>query len=126
MNKNTTSEKLKGLFFNLLVYLGAFAISSIPFMRIENLLLSELVFTVTATVIIYIIAALIRDTSLYDPYWSVAPPVMLLIAMIKGHFWHRNGILVLLAVIAWSLRLTYNWIVTFAGLTDRSFLHYSG
>ena len=50
MNKNTTQEKFNGLLFNLIVYSGAFAISVIPFMRIENLLFSEFIFTVTATV----------------------------------------------------------------------------
>ena len=116
MNKKTVSEKIKGLWVNLIVYPGAFGISLIPFFHIDNLILAELSFTVTATVIIYIISCVIKDTSLYDPYWSVAPPVMLVLAMYKGQFWHRNGVVLLCAVMVWAVRLTKNWANTYKGL----------
>ena len=116
MNKKTVSEKRKGLWVNLIVYLGAFGISFIPFFHIDNLILAELSFTVTATVIIYIISCVIKDTSLYDPYWSVAPPVMLVLAMYKGQFWYRNGLVLLCAVVVWAVRLTKNWANTYKGL----------
>ena len=116
MNKTTVSEKRRGLLVNLVVYLGAFGISLIPFFYIDNLILAEFVFTITATVIIYIISCLIKDTSLYDPYWSVAPPVMLVLAMYKGQFWYRNGMVLLCAVMVWAVRLTGNWANTYKGL----------
>ncbi len=116
MDITATSKKRKGLWVNLAVYLGAFGISLIPFLLTENLILAEFVFTVTATVIVYIVSCVIKDTSLYDPYWSVAPPVMLFLAMYKGNFWYRNGVVLLCAVMVWAVRLTKNWINTYKGL----------
>ncbi len=116
MKGNTIKEKRKGLIVNLAVYAGAFGIALVPFFMIDSLIVSEMVFTVLATVIIYIVSVCVSDTSLYDPYWSVAPPVMLVIAMIKGGSWHRNGILILFAVLVWSVRLTLNWAKTYKGL----------
>lgn len=110
------TDKTKGLIFNLAVYLGAFLIALIPFFQIQSLLFSELAFTVTATVIIYIISFLISDTSLYDPYWSVAPPVMIILAMIRWNYFFINGNLLLIAVLVWSVRLTLNWANTYKGI----------
>lgn len=70
------SEKNKGLLINLLLYAAALGIGLVPFMVINELLLAEAAFTVTATLVIYIVTCFIPDTSLYDPYWSVAPPVI--------------------------------------------------
>lgn len=116
MKNKFVTEKTKGLIFNLVVYLVAFLIALIPFFQIENLLLSELAFTVTATVVIYVISFIISDTSLYDPYWSVAPPVMLILAMIRWNYFYINGKILFLAVLTWSLRLTLNWINTYKGI----------
>ena len=75
MKNKYLNKKSRGLIFNLGVYISAFLIGLIPFYIAEDLLLSELLFTVTATVFIYIISFCISDTSLYDPYWSVTPPI---------------------------------------------------
>lgn len=116
MNPGVVSGKTTGLMINALVYTAAFALASIPFFLVRNLLLAELFFTVAATAVIYIVSLFLADTSLYDPYWSVAPPVMLLLAMVRDHLWNRNGMLLFLAVMLWALRLTWNWIRTYRGV----------
>lgn len=110
------SEKNKGLLVNLLVYGGAFGLALIPFSLIGELLYAEAAFTLTATLLIYAVSCVLGDTSLYDPYWSAAPPVMLLIAMIKYRLWSLCGLLFLLAVLVWSVRLTGNWAIRYRGL----------
>lgn len=116
MFKNYTASKVHGLIFNLIVYSSAYLFSLIPFFHFDNIFMSELAFTVSATIIIYIISLFISDTSLYDPYWSVAPPIMLLLAMIRWDYWYINGTIIFIAVTIWSLRLTMNWINTYKGI----------
>jgi steroid 5-alpha reductase family enzyme len=72
----------------------------------------------TVTVFAFSIAA--NNTSVYDPYWSVAPiaiaPFYALHASASGAPLGRQ-ILVCALVIAWGLRLTYNWARGFHGLS---------
>ena len=110
------SEKGKGLLVNCVVYIVAFGIGMIPFLKIPELFTAEAAFTVTATLVIYLVSVFYKDTSLYDPYWSAAPPVMLLIAMIRFQYWNTSSFWMLLIVCVWSVRLTGNWAVTYRGL----------
>ncbi|MBS7262512.1 MAG: DUF1295 domain-containing protein [Eubacteriales bacterium] len=110
------TEKNKGLLVNLFLYAGAFGVGLIPFVWINDLFAAEAALTAAATLVIYIVTCFVPDTSLYDPYWSVTPPVMLLAAMVKYRFWSANAVLLLLGVLVWSLRLTINWAVTYRGL----------
>jgi len=110
------SEKTKGLVVNVLLYAAAFAVGLVPFGIIDNLFLAEAAFTASATLFIYFVTCFVPDTSLYDPYWSVAPPVMLLAAMVKYRLWSPNAIIILAAFLVWSVRLTGNWAVTYKGL----------
>lgn len=109
-------EKRKGFLINLLLYVLALGTGLIPFAYINDLFLAEAALTVTATLLIYIVTCFIPDTSLYDPYWSVAPPVMLLAAMMKYDLWSANAILMLACVFLWAVRLTVNWAITYKGL----------
>lgn len=108
--------KTKGLLVNLLLYAAAFAVGAIPFSLIDDLLLAEAVFTAAATMVIFIVTCFIPDTSLYDPYWSVAPVVMLLLAMVKYRLFSPNAILFFTCVCLWAIRLTGNWALTYKGL----------
>ena len=109
-------EKTKGLAFNAALYAAAFGTGLVPFIIIDDLLFAEAAFTAAATLFIYVVTCFIPDTSLYDPYWSVAPPVMLLAAMVKYRLWSPNALIMLAAFIIWAARLTANWAVTYKGL----------
>lgn len=109
-------EKTRGIILNIILYIAAFAIALIPFIRIENIFASLAAFTATATLVIYIVTCFYPDTSLYDPYWSVAPPVMLVIAIIKYKLYNANAFFITLFVFVWALRLTANWAATYKGL----------
>lgn len=64
---------------------------------------------VIATVIVWGFGIVYENVSVYDPYWSVAPPVMFTaFAMYKG-CWTLPVVLLLIAVWYWGIRLTYNW-----------------
>ncbi len=68
-----------------------------------------------ATVIVFLFSLLFRNASVYDPYWSVQPPVILGVCALR---YPLNGFTVLLfgTVCIWALRLTGNWAYTFHGL----------
>lgn len=72
---------------------------------------------VFATLVVFIFSLIFKNASVYDPYWSVQPPVILIAALIKLHAQTgATGSLagwLLFAVIFWALRLTANWCYNF-------------
>ena len=71
-----------------------------------------------ATVVTFLFSLLFRNASVYDPYWSVQPPVILL-AFMMGKSLTGYGILLMAVVGFWAIRLTANWAYTFHGLTHQ-------
>lgn len=80
--------------------------------------LSLLIADVAATVLTFLFSLLFQNASVYDPYWSVQPPVILLCFAI-GKKLTLLGILLLCAVFFWAIRLTANWAYTFGDLTHQ-------
>jgi steroid 5-alpha reductase family enzyme len=76
---------------------------------------------IAATVAIFLLSMVVANSSLYDPYWSVAPPLI-----IGGWLvWHLSNVdspanlrhwLMLGLVTVWAVRLTANWAVGWSGL----------
>jgi len=76
---------------------------------------SLLVADVAATVAVFLFSVLFSNASVYDPYWSVQPPVILW-ALAVGKELTVLGVLLLAVVCFWGVRLTANWAYTFGGL----------
>ena len=110
------AEFKKGLIVDAIAYLCAFGVGAIPFAFIDNIFAAVAAFTAVATLIIFVVSVVYADVSIYDPYWSVAPPVMLIAAMIKYGLWTVNAIILLALVCLWAFRLTANWLATYKGL----------
>jgi steroid 5-alpha reductase family enzyme len=76
-----------------------------------------------ATVVIFALSMVFANSSLYDPYWSVAPPVVAVAwaavspAGIAGGATARQVVVIALVLI-WALRLTGNWAIGWHGLTQ--------
>ena len=73
---------------------------------------------VAATLVIFAFSLRYRNSSFYDAYWSVIPPLLALYWM-----WRHPGIehslraqLVMALVWLWAIRLTTNWSVYWGGL----------
>ncbi len=77
--------------------------------------LALLIADAAATVVTFAFSVIFDNASVYDPYWSVQPPVILA-AFALGKQLTALGILLLVAVFAWAIRLTANWAYTFGGL----------
>ncbi len=102
-----------------LVYIIA-AVVGIAVYRMLDLTwwLSLLIADVAATVVTFIFSVLFGNASVYDPYWSVQPPVILA-AFAMGKELTALGVLLLIAVSYWAIRLTANWAYTFGNLNHQ-------
>lgn len=81
---------------------------------------------VLATVVVWLFGLLYENVSVYDPYWSVFPPVAFLLWAFYTHTWSVPVILILVASWYWGIRLTRNWVITFHGIAheDWRYTHY--
>lgn len=79
-------------------------------------LLSLFVADVVATIVVWLFGLLYENVSVYDPYWSVFPPVAFLLWAFYTGVWSLPIILLLIASWYWGWRLTRNWVITFKGI----------
>ena len=78
----------------------------------------------SATVVIFIASQLFCNSSLYDPFWSVAPvPVVLYLAFwpISEEINLEKILLIVIPILFWAFRLTINWLRDWKGLSDEDF-----
>lgn len=84
----------------------------------DHLWLDGLIADVLATLVIFGFSRLHHNSSFYDAYWSVIPPLLAL------YWWSESAPdvnelrnwLVLVVIMVWAVRLTANWVFTFPGL----------
>jgi steroid 5-alpha reductase family enzyme len=71
---------------------------------------------IVATVVVFAFSMAVGNSSLYDPYWSVAPPLIALAWMMP--ITSPRQIVLLVLMMAWAIRLTANWAVGWSGLAQ--------
>ena len=105
-------KKFKYLMEILFIYIFAYALSFLltHLLSIENIILRVLVFDVIATIIVYIFSVIFDNSSVYDAYWSVLPPLVAGYLMIEYNAFSLMHIITFVAILLWSIRLTGNWI----------------
>jgi len=81
-----------------------------------GLLLDTLIADLLTTLVIFAFSRAYGNSSFYDAYWSVIPPVLLC------YWWSQSGLqqlrcwLIAAVVLLWAIRLTANWLYSFPGL----------
>jgi len=95
----------------------AFAVAcAVPF---EHPIGVAFVADLAATCTIFAFSFAFRNSSFYDAYWSVVPP------LIGAYWWFASDatgvdglrrVVVLTLVTVWAVRLTYNWVRSWQGL----------
>ena len=83
-----------------------------------RLWLDTLIADLLATVVVFCFSRAYRNSSFYDAYWSVVPPLLLF------YWWSQAApgvdalrcALVAVVVVLWAVRLTANWVYAFPGL----------
>jgi len=91
----------------LFSWLTSGAMGSIPALLFADIL---------ATIIVWFFGLLYENVSVYDPYWSVFPPIAYLLWAFYMDVWSLPVILLLVATWFWGWRLTRNWVLTFKGI----------
>jgi steroid 5-alpha reductase family enzyme len=114
-----TMSKAKSLTLVGIAYVVAFAVGAAWLVwgaHTGRLWLDTLVADMLATLVIFVFSRVYGNSSFYDAYWSVIPPVLLF------YWWSQSGVqqlrcwLIAVVVVLWAIRLTANWLYAFPGL----------
>ena len=111
--KESRKASFAAMFFIYLFIsaVGVVTFHFLPFGIYLNLFIADVI----ATVAIFIISVLLKNASVYDPYWSMQPIIIsFLLATVKGI--GLPALFLLIAIGIWGVRLTANWAYTFKGL----------
>ena len=110
-------NKALSLAFVYLLYAIAFVGGYFSSIWIGNIYYQLAFMDIVATLIIWVFSIVLKNTSLYDPYWSLTPwalaTYLLFISKVSNVF---TFILYIMFSI-WSWRLTINWMITFDDLS---------
>lgn len=77
--------------------------------------ISLLVADIAATAVTFVFSAVFGNASVYDPYWSVQP-IVILVSLAYGTEMTAFRMWLFTAVCVWGVRLTVNWGYTFLSL----------
>jgi steroid 5-alpha reductase family enzyme len=79
-----------------------------------NLLVADAI----ATVFVFIFSVVFKNASVYDPYWSVQP-IVIIVCFAMAHKMTSAALLLLVSIVYWGIRLTLNWAIGFGGLNHQ-------
>ncbi len=111
--------KIKALLLIVFIYLLAilagyyWLIQGYAQSSVLNVLLAD----VLVTIVVFIFSLSLKNSSIYDPYWSVIPPFIVIWLMIQYPEGNpARQLLILALVLFWAIRLTINWARGWEGL----------
>jgi steroid 5-alpha reductase family enzyme len=103
----------------LLAYIAAFFAGLLVYKLVSPPLLAFFLADVAATLVVWLVGLAFRNASLYDPYWSVAPPVLFAaFLLVSGRFGAVSAVY-LAVFLFWGVRLTRNWAIGWRGLSHQ-------
>ena len=94
------------------IIIGVLTFNAFSFSVYLNLLIADVV----ATVFVFIFSIILKNASVYDPYWSVQP-IVIVVGLTVGCELSAIRLMTLIAVCFWGIRLTLNWAYTFHSFT---------
>ena len=74
-----------------------------------------------ATIFIYLGSVLLKNSSLYDPFWSVAPVPIVIYLSIQSENSILLKMLIIFPILLWATRLTRNWVISWEGFHHEDF-----
>jgi steroid 5-alpha reductase family enzyme len=119
MSSNTMASRTRSYIWILVAYLVACGAGGAWLLLAEgNPLLHGFIADVIATVVIFAFSRAFKNSSFYDAYWSVIPPLLLLYwwvtrsaETVELRYW-----LLSIPLWYWAIRLTWNWGKHWEGL----------
>ena len=127
MTQTTQSGRGRVLLVCTVTYLAALAVAYLTASALpEDLhpIWIALIADCAATLVVFIAGALVGNSSVYDPYWSVAPLAIIIYWALIGAESDTNAIrtgLVFLLVYTWGLRLTFNCFRRWTDMSHEDF-----
>jgi steroid 5-alpha reductase family enzyme len=101
------------------VLAGAAAVDAVAWFHALPPILTLGLADLLATVVVFLSSVLVRNSSMYDPYWSVAPVLVALFWLWRpgsGGLANPHHLLMFILLCLWALRLTANWAMQWRGL----------
>ena len=98
--------------------LSNFSFAIVIFLQFFNnyiIILSLFIADTVSTIIVYIFGLILNTASIYDPYWSVAPILIGIYALIHYQNYTPINIIYLVILSIWGIRLTINWMIVCSG-----------
>ena len=110
-------SKYKSLFIVLFAY-SLCLFTGVNILKVIDcgIIIDILIVDVVATIIIYIFSVYYSNSSIYDPYWSVVPPFILLYFISLTSIINVQTCMLLFSVLFWGVRLTFNWVRGWPGM----------
>ena len=106
----------------LSIYIVSFYLAYVVLPESINFIwLKITIWHVNATILIYLGSVLLKNSSLYDPFWSVAPVPIVLYLSIQSENSILLKMLVVFPILLWSARLTRNWVISWEGFDHEDF-----
>ncbi len=109
-------SRIRSFLFTIIVYALALVVGLFVYGRMRGgVLFRVFAADIAATLFLFLVSLPLENASVYDPYWSVAPIVILPLAMREFGVWNAGTVALLCCVTYWGIRLTANWAYTFQG-----------
>ena len=120
MNKIKESRLLSFIVIAI-IYVLATILQVVLFnkLAIDNLYIKILIIDGLATIFVFVFSLIFNNASIYDPYWSMEPLIILILLMSQNKINYPVVISFGIVAIIWSLRLTLNWAISFKNLTKQ-------
>lgn len=111
---------LKDKIYIVFIYLIALVIAYFSFNYFNqyvNLLVATLFTDIVCTFIIFIFSMIKNNSSVYDPYWSVIPPLIVFLWMKELNIYNIYALIIIFVYLVWGIRLTLNWFINWQGFS---------
>lgn len=114
------TRKTKGLLILLVTYIIAVLSGLFSFQFFQSIMsvyLAIFAADALATVITWFSGVIFKSASIYDPYWSVQTPVIMVSLMAMAGTFTPGALIFLAFILFWAIRLTGNFIAGFHDIT---------
>ena len=114
------NKKFKGLLILFITYIIAFIAALVSFGYFKewmSLYYALFASNALATIVVWLSGIIFRSASVYDPYWSVQTPIIMISLMAMSGTFTAGGLIFLGFVLFWAIRLTGNFIIGFHDIT---------
>jgi steroid 5-alpha reductase family enzyme len=97
-----------------------------PRLPFTHKMVTVLITDIFATIMVFLFSMAFKNSSVYDPFWSLAPPI---IAIYLIRFFPQGNVIrqivLLFLIFLWGIRLTGNWLRGWKGLKHQDWRYAS-